>query len=473
MRDSCGRTIDYLRLSVTDLCNYRCQYCMPPEGVEKRLHSDILSIEELAEIAAAAVRCGVKKIRLTGGEPLVRRGLPDLCRMLRAIPGLAELCLTTNGSLLPQLARPLRDAGVDRLNISLDTLRPDRFAAMTRLGTLQDVLAGIKAAEAAGFRNLKFDTVLIGGFNDDEIEDFVNLSREHPWEMRFIELMPMGPCAGWDRSRFLPAETVLERMAEGETNEAQGGGAPARRAGDSGAHLPSEPRLLRGLPPDSGDGGRQAEGLPPQPGRDPPPGPPRPGAGGRRPAGHPPQAGAPPSHRTVQRHAPKHESDRRMTTMAELTHFNEQGRARMVDVTEKAVTHRRAVAAGEIHMAPETLQNIKDGTLKKGDVLAVAQVAGIQAAKHNWELIPMCHPLPLTGIDITFALSDSPCMVEIQAAVTCTGVTGVEMEALTAVSVAALTIYDMCKAVQKDMRIENIRLLSKSGGKSGDYQIKE
>ena len=133
--------------------------------------------------------------------------------------------------------------------------------------------------------------------------------------------------------------------------------------------------------------------------------------------------------------------------MAELTHFNEQGRARMVDVTEKAVTHRRAVAAGEIHMAPETLQNIKDGTLKKGDVLAVAQVAGIQAAKHNWELIPMCHPLPLTGIDITFAL--------------------------TAVSVAALTIYDMCKAVQKDMRIENIRLLSKSGGKSGDYQIKE
>ena len=156
--------------------------------------------------------------------------------------------------------------------------------------------------------------------------------------------------------------------------------------------------------------------------------------------------------------------------MAELTHFNEQGRARMVDVTEKAVTHRRAVAAGEIHMAPETLQNIKDGTLKKGDVLAVAQVAGIQAAKHNWELIPMCHPLPLTGIDITFALSDSPCMVEIQAAVTCTGVTGVEMEALTAVSVAALTIYDMCKAVDRGMTIENVRVLEKLGGKSGHFQ---
>ena len=222
MLDNCGRTIDYLRLSVTDLCNYRCRYCMPPEGVEKRPHGDILSIEELSEIAAAAAACGVKKIRLTGGEPLVRRGLIELVRQLRAIPGVEELCLTTNGSLLPRLARPLREAGLDRLNISLDTLRPDRFAAMTRLGVLQDVQAGIRAAEAAGFHDLKFDTVLIGGFNDDEIGDFVDLSRGHPWEMRFIELMPMGPCAGWDKSCFLPAGTVLDRVPELEPIQAQG-----------------------------------------------------------------------------------------------------------------------------------------------------------------------------------------------------------------------------------------------------------
>ena len=157
--------------------------------------------------------------------------------------------------------------------------------------------------------------------------------------------------------------------------------------------------------------------------------------------------------------------------MEELTHFNEQGRARMVDVTAKAVTHRRAVAVGQVRMAPQTMACIRQGTLKKGDVLAVAQVAGIQAAKHTWELIPMCHPLPLSGIDITFSLSDDPCMVEIQAAVTCTGVTGVEMEALTAVTAAALTIYDMCKALQKDMEITNIHLREKSGGKSGDYII--
>ncbi len=159
--------------------------------------------------------------------------------------------------------------------------------------------------------------------------------------------------------------------------------------------------------------------------------------------------------------------------MGELTHFNGQGRARMVDVTGKAVTHRTAVAQGEIHMSEETLSRVRAGTIQKGDVLAVAQVAGIQAAKHTWELIPMCHPLPLTGIDIRFALLEGPCRVEITAQVTCAGVTCVEMEALTAVSAAALTIYDMCKAVQKDMRIEHIRLLSKSGGKSGDYRSKE
>ena len=159
--------------------------------------------------------------------------------------------------------------------------------------------------------------------------------------------------------------------------------------------------------------------------------------------------------------------------MNELTHFNEQGRARMVDVTHKTSTHRTAVAVGKVCMAPETLQKIREGSMEKGDVLAVAQVAGIQAAKHSWELIPMCHPLPLSGIDIAFSLSDDPSQVEIRATVSCTGVTGVEMEALSAVSVAALTIYDMCKAVQKDLQIEGIRLLHKSGGKSGDYTAQE
>lgn len=211
MQDQYGRTVDYLRLSVTDLCSYRCRYCMGPEGVEKRPHGEILSVEECVEIGAAAVRCGVRKVRITGGEPLVRRGLLDICRGLRGIPGLEELCLTTNGQRLPQLAGPLREAGVDRLNISLDTLRPDRFSWLTRLGRLEEALAGIRAAEDAGFTDLKLDTVLIGGFNDDETGDFLNLTWEHPWEVRFIELMPMGPCAAWEKSRFLPVGSILER----------------------------------------------------------------------------------------------------------------------------------------------------------------------------------------------------------------------------------------------------------------------
>lgn len=209
MQDGCGRTIDYLRLSVTDLCSYRCRYCMPESGVAKRPHGEMLSIEELAEIATAAVDCGVRKIRLTGGEPLVRRGILELCRRIRDIDGLEELCLTTNGAALAELAEPLRRAGVDRLNISLDTLRPHRFAHMTRRGALSGVLSGIAAAEAAGFARLKLNTVLIGGFNEDEIPDFVELTRTHPWEVRFIELMPMGECARWDTACFLPGDAVL------------------------------------------------------------------------------------------------------------------------------------------------------------------------------------------------------------------------------------------------------------------------
>ncbi len=212
MTDGCGRTIRYLRLSVTDLCNYRCRYCMPEAGVYKRPHREILSVEECVEIGQAAVNCGVKKIRLTGGEPLVRGGILEICRGLSSIEGLEELCLTTNGSLLPELAAPLRYAGVDRLNISLDSLRPERFSHITRRGRLDDALAGIAAAERAGFTKLKCNVVLMGGINDDEIVDFVSLTEHKPWEIRFIELMPMGECAQWEKSRFIPAETVLEKV---------------------------------------------------------------------------------------------------------------------------------------------------------------------------------------------------------------------------------------------------------------------
>lgn len=210
MLDGYGRTIRYLRLSVTDQCNYRCRYCMPETAVEDRPARGILSVEECVEIAAAAVRCGVEKIRLTGGEPLFRRDILEICRGIAVLPGLRELCVTTNGALLAEYADSLRNAGVCRLNVSLDSLRPERFTALTRRGRLEDVWNGLAAAEQAGFSDLKLNVVLIGGVNDGEIADFVSLTEARPWEVRFIELMPVGPCAGWGRERFLPADRVLE-----------------------------------------------------------------------------------------------------------------------------------------------------------------------------------------------------------------------------------------------------------------------
>lgn len=219
MKDGCGREITELRLSVTDRCDCRCRYCMPEADLPR---TGELAAEAYGEIAAAAVRCGIRKIRLTGGEPLLRGDLPELCRRLRRLPGLEELCLTTNGRRLPQMAAALRAAGVDRLNISLDTLRRERYAAMTRREPPEDLLEGILAAEAAGFTGLKLNVVLIGGFNDDEIEDFAALTREHPWEVRFLELMPMGPCAGWPQACFLSGEAVLRRLPSPEPLPARG-----------------------------------------------------------------------------------------------------------------------------------------------------------------------------------------------------------------------------------------------------------
>ena len=232
MLDSFAREITYLRISITDRCNYRCRYCMPEEGVEKRAHGDICSLEELRNMAAAAVRCGVKKIRVTGGEPLVRRGAVDFCRMLAEIPGVEALCLTTNGSLLAEQAAALREAGVTRLNVSLDTLREDRFHAITRLGTLSDVLHGLESAERAGFEKIKLNCVLLGGFNDDEIADFAALTRAHDWQVRFIERMPMG--CGRNFGAYLPARTVLERCPELEAVSHDGVAACYRFPGAKG-----------------------------------------------------------------------------------------------------------------------------------------------------------------------------------------------------------------------------------------------
>lgn len=235
LTDGFGRSIDTLRLSVTDLCNERCVYCMPEGGVNKRGHEDMLSLEELAEIAEAAVACGISKIRLTGGEPLVRRGVVELCEKIGALAGLGELCMTTNGLLLPPVADELRRAGIARVNLSLDSLRPERYAAITRRGTLAQALHGLHSALSAGFRQVKLNMVLMGGVNDDEIGDFIDLTKDAPIEVRFLELMPMGECACWPSSRFVSAAEVLRRFPALEPLEQAGVTQRYRMPGHQGA----------------------------------------------------------------------------------------------------------------------------------------------------------------------------------------------------------------------------------------------
>lgn len=216
MKDRYGRTIKYLRLSVTDLCNCRCVYCMGENGVPRLPHSAILSFEEIEEIVRAAVSLGVTKVRLTGGEPLVRRGIDELVRRLRGIEGVEELAMTTNGARLAEYAEALKAAGLDRLNVSLDTLDPEKFRRITRIGELRDTLDGLDAARRAGFERIKLNTVLMGGVNDDEIAEIAALAKDGAFDVRFIELMPIGECTDWDRRRFLPAERVLEYLPKGE-----------------------------------------------------------------------------------------------------------------------------------------------------------------------------------------------------------------------------------------------------------------
>ncbi len=213
LTDLHGRVVSYLRLSVTDCCNLRCGYCMPPGGITRSEQSQLLSFEELERIASIAVSLGLDKIRITGGEPLIRRGVIPFLGRLSLLPGLNFLVLTTNGILLAELATDLKGAGVERLNVSLDSLKPETFSAITRGGELAAVLRGLDAAVKAGLPHPKLNMVVMKGVNDHEVVDFALLARERGCTVRFIEYMPAGRVEGW-QSQFLPAEEILRRIAD-------------------------------------------------------------------------------------------------------------------------------------------------------------------------------------------------------------------------------------------------------------------
>ena len=214
VKDKYDRVIDYIRISITDRCNLRCVYCMPSDGIKPIDFKNILSYEEIIRIVRTAVKLGVKKIRITGGEPLIRKNLPYLIGKINGIDGIEDISLTTNGLLLKQHMRQLVDSGLKRVNISLDSLRPERYAAITRGGDIKKVFEGIQEAEAAGLTPIKINMVPIRGFNDDEIEEFAKITFKAAYHIRFIEFMPIGSREVWSHEKYISSEELRERVSK-------------------------------------------------------------------------------------------------------------------------------------------------------------------------------------------------------------------------------------------------------------------
>lgn len=231
MQDGYNRTIDYLRVSVTDRCNFRCAYCMPPEGVVWLPHQEILRYEEMLRLIKIAVRLGVKKIRLTGGEPLLRKGIIDFVRKIAGIPAIEDLSMTTNGSLLPDMAYSLQQAGLNRINISMDTADPERFATITGSQQLTATLSGIESALAAGLTPVKINVALTSFFQREDLEYFIDLVHHYPLHVRFIEYMPLGSCSIKPGPTIATLKLLLNSAGRGmlaKISNAELGNGPAR-----------------------------------------------------------------------------------------------------------------------------------------------------------------------------------------------------------------------------------------------------
>ena len=223
MIDNHGRQINYLRLSVTERCNLRCRYCMPEDGICRMDRIELMTEAEMIQAVEVAASLGIRKLRITGGEPLVKCNILSICQRAAAVEGIEEVCITTNGTLLPKLAKPLKEAGVKRINLSLDTLNPHKYAYITRRGTLDEAMAGLQAALDVGFEKVKINAVLIGGFNDDEILPLAELTKQYPVDVRFIELMPIQDHDEFGEAAFIPCREIIRRLPEAVPQKKDGG----------------------------------------------------------------------------------------------------------------------------------------------------------------------------------------------------------------------------------------------------------
>ncbi|XP_064564984.1 molybdenum cofactor biosynthesis protein 1 isoform X1 [Zonotrichia leucophrys gambelii] len=607
--DSFGRQHNYLRISLTEKCNLRCQYCMPEEGVQLTPKTELLTTQEIITLARLFVKEGVDKIRLTGGEPLIRPDVVDIVGELYKLEGLKTIAVTTNGINLTRLLPRLKEAGLNAINISLDTLVPAKFEFIVRRKGFHKVMEGIHKATELGYHPVKVNCVVMRGFNEDEVLDFVDFTKDLPLDVRFIEYMPFDGNKWnfkkmvsykemldtikqrWPELEKLPCETsstaksykvphfqgqisFITSMSEhfcGSCNRLRitaDGNLKVCLFGNSEVSLrdhlrsgASEEELIQIIGAAVGRKKKQHAGmfnisrmknrpmvliepalmsfplcqdalqnspnskrwghtfshwltlrasLPKQNGK---------ASMKNKFTGH---IFLPGSHPEKQWHIATgilqtqlrgycvfqkypsstfdskcldasvgqvpvdcqskeacsgsefHTWDSGSCTRVprasdNLTHTDEEGRATMVDVGGKPDSRRSAVAGAVVLLGEKAFGMVKQNQVKKGDVLAVAQIAGIQGAKLTSQLIPLCHNIPLYHVEVSLSLDEARHAVVIRSSCHTWGRTGVEMEALTAASLAALTVYDMCKAVTHDIVIQELKLISKTGGQRGDF----
>ncbi|KAK0410494.1 hypothetical protein QR680_005158 [Steinernema hermaphroditum] len=484
--DNFQRQHTYLRISLTERCNLRCTYCMPEEGVPLSPSEKLLSADEIVRLATLFAEFGVDKIRLTGGEPTVRKDLVEIVGRLAKVPGIRQIGMTSNGIVLARKLDALAAAGLTKLNVSLDTLVDHKYQIMTRRNGLAKVLHLIEVAEHM-FDQLKINCVVIRGTNDDEVLDFVRLTEKKNLDVRFIEYMPFGGNR-FDVRKMVPYKEMLKtivdhfqevvrlRDAPNDTSKAFGVHGFRGKFGfisSMSEHFCGTCNRLRL----TADGNLKVclHGLSEVSLRD----------EMRRGASDDELAAVIGSavRRKKKQHAgidtltamknrpmiliapPRVFSNRLFCSSSRLTHVDAEGKATMVDVSSKTPTFRMALARSEVLVTPSIMQALLENRVAKGDALAVARIAGISAAKMTSDLIPLCHNIPLSAVKVEFRLLDDEHKVEILARVKTKFETGVEMEALTAASVAGLVVYDMCKAMSHEMVLGPTTLLGKRGGK--------
>ncbi|KRX39286.1 Molybdenum cofactor biosynthesis protein 1 [Trichinella murrelli] len=543
--DQHGRFHDYLRISLTDRCNLRCRYCMPDEKQQTYSKENLLKSSEVLKIVTYFAKHGVSKIRLTGGEPTLRKDLTEIVGAISKVEGISQLGLTSNGLTLASALHRLKTAGLTHINISLDTLIEEKFAFISRQNGFKHVWKAINEAEKL-FPFVKINCVVMRGFNEDEINDFIKLTENRNLVVRFIEYMPFGGNQ-WNFNRFISYHEMLDIVQSkyGKLMKLQDSPNDTTKAyripnytGKIGfitsmsEHFCASCSRLR-ITADgclkvclhgnaeislrdairNGATDKELDDLI--------------NAAVKRKKKHHAEYNLSPNYASSERNAHdkwflrSYNNNKRLyqilkskiicnkekyhlqcrnqhgtynsisklnnkissldkayfhcfasdnNNLKNLTHVNDAGKINMVNVGSKKNTVRIAEAMATVQLNKEIMEKIQLNMLQKGDVLAVSKIAGIMAAKNTFHLIPLCHNVVLENIEINHELDPVKWRITFFSKIQCCNKTGVEMEALTAVTIASLTLYDMCKSISKEIVITDIRLIRKTGGKSDFFQ---